>query len=73
MLDRPVPFPDLQRSLRDIERLNALFGGRAETLAAVARLLQHVPAGRVATVLDVGTGSADIPRALVRRARRESG
>jgi ubiquinone/menaquinone biosynthesis C-methylase UbiE len=70
MLDRPVPYSDLVRSLRDIERLNTLFGGRAVTLAAVARLLRHVPPGRVATILDVGTGSADIPRALVRRARR---
>jgi SAM-dependent methyltransferase len=70
MIDRPAPFPALVESLRELERLNGLFGGRAVTLAAVARLLRRVPPGRPTTVLDVGTGSADIPRALVRWARR---
>jgi 2-polyprenyl-3-methyl-5-hydroxy-6-metoxy-1,4-benzoquinol methylase len=70
MMDLPAPFPTLVENLRDLERLNALFGGRAVTVAAVARLLRRVPPGRSATVLDVGTGSADIPRALVRWARR---
>jgi hypothetical protein len=70
MLDCPVSFPELVRSLRDVERLNALFGGRGVTLRAVSRLLAPCPRGRPAIVLDVGTGSADIPRALVRWARR---
>ena len=70
LLDGPVPLDDLRESLADISRLNALFGGRLVTLAAVRRLLARVPAGRRVTVLDVGTGGADIPRALVRWARR---
>jgi SAM-dependent methyltransferase len=70
LMDRPAPFPALLEDLRDLERLNGLFGGRALTVAAVGRLLQRLPQGRTVTVLDVGTGSADIPRALVRWARR---
>ena len=70
MLDRPAPFADLSRSLADVARLNALFGGRLITLAHVKRLVAAFPADRPVTVLDVGTGCADIPRALVRWARR---
>ena len=70
MLDRPAPFADLAESLADIARLNALFGGRHITLTHVKRLLARAPRDRVTTVLDVGTGGADIPQALARWARR---
>lgn len=70
MLDRPAPAADLSECLHDVARLNGLFGGRRVTLVHVRRLLRRVPRDRVATVLDVGTGSADVPRALVRWARR---
>ncbi|HET8577676.1 MAG TPA: methyltransferase domain-containing protein [Methylomirabilota bacterium] len=70
MLDRPASFTDLSDCLDAIARLNAWFGGRFLTLRHVQRLLARLPVGRPATVLDVGTGSADIPRALVQWARR---
>lgn len=70
LLDGPVPFRDLVRSLGDVARLNGVFGGRLVTLRHVRRLLARYPPDRPVTVLDVGTGSADIPRALVRWARR---
>lgn len=70
MLDGPAPFADLAESLTDVARLNALFGGRFITLTQVKYLLARVPRTRRITVLDVGTGGADIPRALVRWARR---
>jgi len=70
LLDRPAPLADLRECLDDVARLNGLFGGRLVTLAHVRRLLRHVPRDRPATVLDLGTGGADIPRALVRWARR---
>src|SRR5262249_27763435 len=70
MLDRPAPFAELARSLADIARLNALFGGRYISLRHVKRLLSGTPRERAITVLDVGTGGADIPRALARWARR---
>jgi ubiquinone/menaquinone biosynthesis C-methylase UbiE len=70
LLDRPAPHADLRECLDDVARLNGVFGGRLVTLAHVRRLLRRVPARRVATVVDLGTGGADIPRALVRWARR---
>jgi trans-aconitate methyltransferase len=70
MLDRPSPLADLAESLADIARLNALFGGRRITLTHVKRLLARAPREQVITVLDVGTGGADIPRALARWGRR---
>jgi 2-polyprenyl-3-methyl-5-hydroxy-6-metoxy-1,4-benzoquinol methylase len=69
MLDRPAPPADLAQSLADVARLNGLFGGRSITLAQVRRLIVTLP-HRPITVLDVGTGRADIPIALVRWARR---
>jgi hypothetical protein len=65
-----VPFRDLARSLGDVARLNGFFGGRLVTLRHVRQLLAGYPPDRPVTVLDLGTGSADIPRALVRWARR---
>jgi hypothetical protein len=70
LLDGPVPFRDLARSLGDVARLNGIFGGRLVTLRHVRHLLAGYPPDRPVTVLDLGTGSADIPRALVRWARR---
>src|SRR6266446_3500361 len=62
MLDGPAPLDDLSRSLTEVARLNALFGGRFITLAHVKRLVSRIPRHRRVTVLDVGTGSADIAR-----------
>ena len=70
LLDLPAPAADLSQCLDDVARLNGLFGGRRVTLIHVCRMLRRVPPDRVATVLDVGTGGADVPRALVRWARR---
>jgi len=57
---------ELRESLRAIERLNRRFGGTA----AVLHHLDRVADGRGSSVLDAGTGGADIPRTLVLRARR---
>lgn len=58
----------LRHNLRDLRRLNRLLGGvdlSARGLDALA------PDGRrPETLLDVGTGSADIPKALLARSRR---
>ena len=69
----PVPFKDMACCMMDIARVNALFGGRMVTMIHVKRLLGALPADRLITVLDVGTGAGDIPRELVRWARREGG
>ncbi len=70
MLDGPAAFTDLFESLQDIARLNAVFGGGRVALVHVRRLLSRLPPARAITVVDVGTGAGDIPRALVRWARR---
>lgn len=70
LLDSPAPLPDLEESLRDIARLNRFFGGAWLVRVQVARLVEGIPVDRLVAILDVGTGGADIPIALVRWARR---
>jgi SAM-dependent methyltransferase len=70
-LDDPTcPAPLARATLRDIAVANALFGGRAAAAYGVAQLLKQVAAGSRLTLLDVGSGSGDIARAVVRRAAR---
>jgi SAM-dependent methyltransferase len=59
-LDDPRTDPTLrERSLRDVRRANTLLGG---TWAVLRELRRHLPRlERAATLLDVGTGLADIP------------
>ncbi len=59
---------DVVHSLRDIARINRAFGG---TTAAARRLEDFFPpaSGNPLTLLDVGTGFGDIPRAAAARAR----
>jgi SAM-dependent methyltransferase len=60
ILDDPaVPTSLRERSLRDVRRSNVLFGGRRAVLAVLRELLPGL-APRC-TMLDAGTGLADIP------------
>lgn len=60
-LDDPATPPALrERSLRDVRLANMLLGGTHAVLAEIRRVLPSL--GREATLLDVGTGLADIPR-----------
>ena len=71
LLDRPGhDLGELAANLRDIRRVNRLAGGTRATLRHLPRLLATVPPEREATVLDLATGSGDIPLAVVRWARR---
>lgn len=67
----PVPFAEMACCMTDIARVNGLFFGRMVTMIHVKRMLGALPADRPITVLDVGTGAGDIPRAVVRWARRQ--
>jgi len=70
ILDDPATDPAVrERSLHDVRRSNVLLGGRRAVLAEVARLLPSLGAG--GTLLDVGTGLADIPLAARDRARKQ--
>lgn len=68
-IDRPdTPPEELAAAMRDIRRINAVLATYAFLLAAFDKLA-HWPADRPLRVLDAATGSADVPRALVRFAR----
>ena len=74
LLDDPAADPRaVDRELRDIARLNTLFGGTRAVVRELApffaRGLEQGSRGRW-TLLDVGTGLGDIPRAAARVARR---
>lgn len=68
-LDDPRTDPALrERSLRDVRRANTLLGG---AMAVLRELRRHMPAQAAAvTLLDVGTGLADIPARARRAAAR---
>lgn len=70
ILDRPTPAADRAASLADIERLNAWLGGDVLTLRHAAAVLARLPRGRVARILDVGTGGGALAARLVRWGRR---
>jgi ubiquinone/menaquinone biosynthesis C-methylase UbiE len=69
LLDGPLDDPAaLAGNLRDLRRINRWLGGVALSARAVDALSAH--RGDV-SLLDVGTGAADIPLALLATARRQ--
>ncbi|WP_310570168.1 methyltransferase domain-containing protein [Gemmatimonas sp.] len=75
ILDDPGEDPALAlRSLRDVALANRFFGGRRVVLVEVRRVLHAQRAIGSATgtltLLDIGTGLGDIPRAAERMAQR---
>jgi hypothetical protein len=70
ILDDPEVDPAVMtRSMRDVATSNTLFGGKRAALAEVMPALRSVKG--TASLLDVGTGRADIPRAVRAQARDE--
>ena len=65
-----LPYADIASAMRDVALSNRLFGGTQTILAHTARLLRDVPPGTPLRILDIGTGSADIPRALAAWGRK---
>ena len=77
LLDDPAADPRaVQSELRDIARLNTLFGGTRAVVNALEPFFRDSSSVRRETcdeewtLLDVGTGLGDIPRAAARAARR---
>lgn len=60
---------DVRQSLADIRRINAWLGGARVACNSVFDLLEKRGL-KSATILDVGTGSADIPQRLVEQGRK---
>ncbi len=55
-------------SLRDIARANRFLGGAGAALSRLTEVFRATPRGTTLTLLDVGTGCGDIPRAALRPA-----
>ena len=71
LLDDPAADPrTVAASLRDIAVANRWLGGTRAALHGIARVLHGVPHGSRVTLLDLGTGHGDVPRAAVRWGRR---
>jgi ubiquinone/menaquinone biosynthesis C-methylase UbiE len=70
LLDGPLEDPlVLAANLRDLGRINRWLGGVALSAAAIRDLAMDRPE---VTLIDVGTGGADIPLALIRAFRRRA-
>lgn len=63
--DPDQPPAEVQRSMADVALSNRLFGGTQTVLGHVARLLRNIRPGTEVKILDIATGSADIPNALL--------
>lgn len=55
---------ELEANFRDIRRVNRLLGGVSTVLRHLPELVDGIPADQPVTVLDLATGSADIPLAI---------
>lgn len=65
LMDRPDNSEAaLGLALRDLRHVNRLLGGRRILLAALRPFLAEAGEGAVLHILDVGTGSADLPVAM---------
>jgi len=68
MDDPATPAQLRERAMADLVRSNRLFGGTRSALLAVRSVIPRLPPS--ATILDVGTGLADIPKRIQREAQR---
>jgi SAM-dependent methyltransferase len=71
LLDDPAADPAVvTQSLGNIARANRWFGGASAVRHGLARVLAGVPRTRPLVLLDLGTGTGDLPREAVRWAGR---
>lgn len=70
-IDDPAqPYADIVQSMNDVARANRLFWGTQTVMSHVVHLLRSIPRGTPVRILDIATGSADIPRTLMDWGRR---
>lgn len=66
MDDPSVDPAELRRSLSYLRRINTFLGYHRSIIAHLSRFSRRWPRGRPVHVLDVATGSGDLPRAICR-------
>jgi len=67
----PLDAVELASILKTLETINAWLGGARATLGHLNRFSRAWPSGQTIRIVDWGTGGADMPRAIVRWARRK--
>jgi ubiquinone/menaquinone biosynthesis C-methylase UbiE len=65
-----LDWSELDANFRDIRRVNRLLGGVATVLSHLPPMLSSIPSDQPITILDLATGSADIPLAVVNWAKQ---
>ena len=71
MMDAPsVPDDQVDRALKELSVINRWLGGFRVSRLGVARLIGSLPSDPPVSVLDVGAGGSDLPRALAPLGRR---
>jgi len=64
-----APFEEVRKSLKDVRRVNRYLSGYRVLLEQVGSFFQNKESGRPFTVIDLATGSADQPLALLKYAQ----
>jgi len=73
ILDDPtLSGDDLIRNLEDIARINRWLGGENTLISGISTLLEQHDFSRPLEIVDLGCGSGDLPRAIVRWCRRKN-
>jgi hypothetical protein len=73
LLDDPtLGGDDLIKNLEDIARVNRWLGGEKALVSAIAPLLEQHDFSRPIEFVDLGCGSGDLPRAIVRWCRKQN-
>jgi ubiquinone/menaquinone biosynthesis C-methylase UbiE len=62
---------EIAESLHDLRRINRYLGGYIPILKTLTHLVQSIPKRETLRILDVATGSADIPVQIVKWARKQ--
>lgn len=60
----PLSIVETEKTLRFLDRVNRRFGGHSIFINQMETWLHRLPSNKLVTVLDVGTGSGDLPLAL---------
>jgi ubiquinone/menaquinone biosynthesis C-methylase UbiE len=70
-MDAPNADPrQVEQSLRFIRRINSLLGYTRATIQHLDQMTRDLPKGARISIIDFATGSADIPRAILRWGKR---